>query len=201
MKDYITYSILDKIGDVFVETPAFLTALVKSGYGASFAQIQKEFSDQLEESVSKKQLRNESEKLRLTMHYLKKDGLIESQSREGISFIRITAKGEKRLALFKIKTKLNYANPYKQNIPDKIKTDSVNIVIFDIPEKDRWKRSWIGCALLNIGLQRVQKSVWIGKVKITEQFIDDLKLLNLIEKVEIFSVNKYGTLRNIDLNS
>ena len=43
----------------------------------------------------------------------------------------------------------------------------------------------------------LQKSVWIGKVKIPKEFIDDLKELNMINYVEIFEISRGGSLRQV----
>jgi hypothetical protein len=52
-------------------------------------------------------------------------------------------------------------------------------------------------ALKNLGFRMIQKSVWVGKVTLPEDFLSDLRQLNLISCVEIFEVNKAGSLRHI----
>ena len=43
----------------------------------------------------------------------------------------------------------------------------------------------------------IQKSVWIGKVKIPKEFLDDLFKLRLIDYIEIFEISKAGSLKNL----
>ena len=72
------------------------------------------------------------------------------------------------------------------------------IVVFDIPEKERSKRAWIREVLKNLDLKMIQKSVWVGKVKIPKQFIDDLDKFNMVDFVEIFEISKAGSLKQIN---
>ena len=87
--------------------------------------------------------------------------------------------------------------PLLEKTYEKESSERVTIVIFDIPEKERRKRDWLRAVLKNLGLKMIQKSVWIGKVKIPEALIKDLKRLNLIECVEIFEVSRTGSLEHI----
>ena len=72
--------------------------------------------------------------------------------------------------------------------------DTTKVIIFDIPEKERYKRDWIRVSLLQLGFKMLQKSVWIGKVKIPEEFINDLKFMKIHSCVHIFSAEKLGTI-------
>ena len=71
------------------------------------------------------------------------------------------------------------------------------IVIFDIPESERRKRRWLRAVLTRLGLKRLQKSVWIGKTKLPEEFIEDLRRFRLLPFVEIFAITKAGSLRQL----
>jgi hypothetical protein len=44
----------------------------------------------------------------------------------------------------------------------------------------------------------VQKSLWLGKVKIPEEFLVDIRKLSLLDYVEIFEITKTGSLKNLD---
>lgn len=74
------------------------------------------------------------------------------------------------------------------------KTDTLIVFVFDIPEGDRYKRSWVRSALKNLDFTMLQKSVWIGKTKLPKSFLDDLGRLDLFPYVHIFSVSKVGTI-------
>jgi len=75
--------------------------------------------------------------------------------------------------------------------------DTLKIVIFDIPEREREKRDWLRIALKNLNFNMVQKSVWIGKAKLPKEFVQDLNRMNIFTYVEIFAVTKAGSLRSL----
>jgi DNA-binding transcriptional regulator PaaX len=122
------------------------------------------------------------------IYNLKKDGLINKSNAGEIS---ITVKGKKLLSKIKRET-----FPAGQYVKDKsVSSDkSLKIIIFDIPEKERQKRNWLRSVIRNLGFKQLQQSVWAGNSSIPEDFIEDLDSLNLLDFVEIFSVNKKGTI-------
>lgn len=68
------------------------------------------------------------------------------------------------------------------------------IVIFDIPERERRKRTAIRLELIAAGFRQLQKSVWYGERPLPEAFpslVDELRLRGC---VHIFGVTKRGTL-------
>ena len=75
-------------------------------------------------------------------------------------------------------------------------SDEVIIVSFDVPERRRHWRDWLRFQLASLGLQKLQLSVWIGKVKLPEEFLEDLKKFQLLTYVHILSVGKKGTLKD-----
>ena len=121
---------------------------------------------------------------------LRKQGLIEKQNKRW----RITQKGKEHkiaiLARWKIELPSRKYNPEK--------SEELKLVIFDVPEKERRKRVWLRYALLRLGFKRLQKSVWVGRVKIPESFLKDLNRINLLEYVEIFAITKTGSLRHVE---
>jgi len=79
-------------------------------------------------------------------------------------------------------------------------TDKWNIVVFDIPEREKRKRAWLRGALYGLGFRLLQRSVWVGKVKIPEAFIRDLGEIHLSIYVEILSITTSGSLRQIEVH-
>ncbi len=75
--------------------------------------------------------------------------------------------------------------------------DELKIIVFDIPEKLAVWRKWIRSVLKNLGFTMIQKSVWLGKNILPEEFIKDLRKNELIKFVEIFAITKSGTLKQI----
>ena len=69
------------------------------------------------------------------------------------------------------------------------------VVIFDIPEKFSKKRKWLRGALKILGFSMVQRSVWMGKVKIPAELIEDLRELEIAQYVEIFEVTELASLK------
>jgi len=71
------------------------------------------------------------------------------------------------------------------------------IVAFDVPERDRKKRNWLRAALCMLGLKPLQKSVWVGKVMLPQEFFEDLEALGLSDCVQVLGVTVSGTLESV----
>ena len=122
---------------------------------------------------------------------LKSQNLIEKQmssGKEKHTLWKITATGLKKLNWLQKKPRKDY----EITADDKLK-----IVVFDIPEKEKWKRVWLREVLGLCGFKMLQRSVWAGKNKIPEEFLVDLLNFNMLEYVHIFEVSKKGTLKEI----
>jgi hypothetical protein len=134
----------------------------------------------------------ESQRFYNLLYHLQKEGLIKKKNKGKTSWL-ITKKGKEKLRKLK--------EQQKDFIPKKTynleKGDDLKIVIFDIPEKYREKRDWLRWVLLNLNFKMLQKSVWIGQNKLPQDFIKDLKELNILQYIEIFSVNKTGTIKQL----
>ena len=68
------------------------------------------------------------------------------------------------------------------------------IVIFDIPEKERSKRTAIRRELIAADFQPLQKSVWMGLRPLPRDFIELVDTLHLATYIHIFSVQEKGTI-------
>lgn len=64
------------------------------------------------------------------------------------------------------------------------------VVIFDIPEKDRKKRSWLRQELRLLNYQKLQESVFIGKYPLPADLIKDLKRNKIGNYVNYLLVDK-----------
>src|SRR3989344_6266228 len=190
MKGELTLKILEAIGQAAIGTADLLEAFLSAGYGASslrvdyeISRIEKERRKRLAaEAAGKKEI----QRYHNLIYKLKRDNLIIEKTKNNRKFFTRTMKGRNRLLLLKERE--------AKKLPDfhysKEGSDKFTIVIFDIPEKERRKRGWLRAILKNFGLRMIQKSVFIGKVKIPDQFIDDLRRLRLIHFVEIFEISK-----------
>lgn len=143
------------------------------------AKIEKLIYGLLEELKSKRALRN-------LIYKLQKDGLIERKGKN----IRATKPGKKWMASF-------METPRRKKY-ETAGEDEFKIIIFDIPEKERKARDILRFTLNNLGFTRLQKSVLVGKVKVPEELIEDLRRWKIIKFVEIFAITKRGSLRQIN---
>ncbi len=124
------------------------------------------------------------------LYRLKRDQLIEKSNN---GKWRITLKGRER------KKEMNARKNFLPSTRSYASEESPEwkIVIFDIPEKQRLKREWLRAVLRRLGFRMLQRSVWIGKVKLPQNFIEDLGKLNLLRCVEILAITKHGSLRQL----
>ncbi|HPW34407.1 MAG TPA: CRISPR-associated endonuclease Cas2 [Candidatus Paceibacterota bacterium] len=196
MKGDITKIILEKISEIACGVADLSSAIISAGYGASARKINREFEKRQNErglQINEKEIKH---KLYIMTRHLENDGLIEKIKDDKYISYRITKKGLKKLKKLKnrvILPSFHYSKPTNENV-------ELIIVIFDIPEREKRKRCWLRSALTNLGLQIIQRSVWFGKTKIPEQFIKDIGKMKIQEYIEIFSINKSGTLKNIVKN-
>ena len=190
MKSEIEFNILDALSEIGTNMVCFGIAITKAGYGASLNQIQKEF-DAVSENKCERIPSDKS--IYRIINRLSEEGLVQKKKSGNKLLISITNKGLKKLKLLGEKMNLNHSN---RKVADKNETliKKSIIISFDIPEKERWKRAWLRNNLLSFEFEMIQRSVWYGKYALPSTFIEDLKTLNLTKKVEIFSIDKFGTL-------
>jgi hypothetical protein len=114
---------------------------------------------------------------------LKKDGLITDN-------VSITRKGLRLINLFLKKDKKKLpTHTYERH-----ESKTTTLITFDIPEKLRRYRDWFRGVLKLLGFEMLQKSVWIGRIKIPVQLLLDLKGVGLVEYVEILEISKTGSI-------
>ena len=180
-----------------VGTADLLDVILSSSYGASYGKLDYKLSKRKRERESKTAERElkkqEKQKYYNLLFYLKKAGLVEEKHKDSKKFFILTKKGKNKLIL--LKNKNNEKLP--KNFYEKEKNSKFTIVIFDIPEIERRKRDWLRMVLKNLDLKMIQKSVWMGKVKIPKEFLDDLFKLKLIDFVEVFEISKTGSLERL----
>lgn len=192
----IMLALLENVRDFAADSTALLEAFLVAGYGASSGRIWRE-ADKISVRRSARKLeREEIAKLKrrfdAMMYKLEKDGLmIKTKTGSGGTF-KITVKGKKKIDVLNEKRDQapRTAYPYEKH-------GNLVIVAFDIPERERKKRNWLRMVLINFSFRMLQKSVWVGKIKIPAEFIRDLKESGLAHYVEIFEVGKSGTLREV----
>ncbi len=148
--------------------------------------------------TSLKSSRNDEDanrKLRSLLYYLKRQGFIQNKSSGKTANWLTTALGIKKLEALKHRNKYSknsarYGNPKSDQTP--------KLIIYDIPTNEPVaKRHWLRWSLANLGFKNLQKSVWIGKYTIPEEFLADLHDRRLLDYVHIFEIAKRGTLTEI----
>ena len=134
----------------------------------------------LQEQIEKRKFSN-------LIYRLKKDGLIACGNGKIFS---LTASGKELIN--KIKEVMHRKVDYpKEN------DDSVNMIAFDIPEKLKRHREWLRMVLKRLGFKMLQRSVWMGKIKIPKELLEDIRQRGLLDCVEIVTITKRGTIKNI----
>ena len=124
-------------------TGAFLIAAQSSGfwinfYKALFSGRKLEFDDKI---------------VRDAFYYLKRKNLVMIEKRNKQIYIYLTKEGEKKAGRYQI-------NKLKIKVPRR--WDKMwRLIVFDIPEKWKTKREALRGKLKELGLQLLQKSVWI----------------------------------------
>ncbi|MDP3956812.1 MAG: CRISPR-associated endonuclease Cas2 [bacterium] len=189
----ITLKILELIGVVALSTATVIEATLSSPYGASPSRIRKNIAE-IERRRKKQSYEIEkTRKFHDLLYRLRRDGLIEKKNPSRSDAWSLTAKGKKLLAVLK--------KGGSENLPaksyEKAASEEFKIITFDVPERHRRKRDWLRDVLNNLGFTMLQKSVWIGKCALPENFLKDLRDIHLLPYVEIFAVTKTGSLKQL----
>ncbi len=182
MKKSLTVKVLEILGEGLMTATDVVTAILESGYGASYAKIDRNYRRIESVRIDRINAAKERQRFYNLISKLKREGLITGKEK-----LRLTLLGKDKI----LKSKINGLgrNNYKKE-----KDSTTKIITFDIPEKDRSKRDWFRAILVELGFTMLQKSVWVGKVKIPEDFLEDLRLLKISQCVHIFTAEKLGTI-------
>ena len=111
-----------------------------------------------------------------TFYYLKKQGLIDIENRGGQIYISLTKEGKTRAGKYQIDD-LEIKKPKKWD-------GRWRILIFDIEDKHRIKREALRGKLRDLGLYKLQESVWVYPYKFYEE-IDLLRNFFGLKKSEV----------------
>lgn len=174
----------------FIEDVFFIFSLP---YGTSYSRM--EFLRAKRQGIAARAKTDTKTQRRFNdfIYKLRRDGFIVEQRKEKMKILSLTSNGQELLEKLRLKKvddlpKIKYKSE---------KDDSIKIIIFDIPERERRKRDWLRWALINLKFNMLQKSVWVGKSKIPEELIADLDKFKMLPYVEIFSITKTGSLRQM----
>ncbi|OGZ02906.1 MAG: CRISPR-associated endonuclease Cas2 [Candidatus Liptonbacteria bacterium RIFOXYB1_FULL_36_10] len=183
--------ILEKVSEFGGDLMETIEAILTSGYGASLKKIEYNKSKISAKNSEQEEVRRERKRCQNLIYTLEKDGLLKRAKKGGKRFIFKTKKGKEKEKELKEKSRKNFPKKeYKV-----ARSENFSIVIFDVPERERKKRDWVREVLKNMDFKMVQKSVWIGKIKIPKEFINDLFKLKMDKYVEVFEISKTGSLK------
>lgn len=169
---------------------ADLLDIFLSGYGESYKKIRRKILYPDDRFRSKQKDWGEAyielQRFYALLGYLKKQGIVGKDDSQGRKHVRwsITRKGS--IKLEKEEGKPERYRPEKDPV--------FRVIIFDIPETMRAERDWLREALRQLGFSFLQGSVWVGKRKVPEKFLYDLRKKKLLRYVHIFEVEKEGTI-------
>lgn len=162
-------------------------------YGTSFGRMEY----LLNKKHRKKDLRKlfkEKRRFDDLLYRLVRDNLVRREKDKKL-FLKLTLRGKKYLGKLRfMKSEALPSNQYQSEDENLLK-----IVIFDIPEKEKRKRAWLRAALKNLEFTMLQKSVWIGRAKLSREFISAIDDLDLSSYVEIFAISKTGSLKQLNV--
>src|SRR3989344_2043986 len=196
-KGEITLKILEMVSKMALLPIEIIWAMGVAGYGASMKDFDREIRKFREGESGSRKFGVDSrtkQNYRKLFYKLKKEGFIAEKIEQGGRFLIRTKRGAEKFVRLKNLKDRFLLTSYKYKLE---KTDKVVIVIFDVPEKEKWKREWLRNTLRELGMKNVQKSVFIGKVKIPELFLENMRKLHAIYYVEIFEIGKTGTLKHV----
>ncbi len=126
------------------------------------------------------------------LNKLKREGFIRQKDKKRNAPWGITPSGTKKLIRLQEDGKPD-SSPLRGY--EKKSSQKLVIIAFDVPERERRKRYWLRAALVALGFQKLQQSVWLGKVQIPQEFFIDLKNNAMLSYVHAFSITKGGTLK------
>jgi hypothetical protein len=118
-------------------------------------------SDFLGEISDFKRRRLEEKQIKQTINRLKQYGLLKEKE----NYFLLTTRGEKIAEKI-----LGYKRRLEEEWDGKYR-----LVIFDIPEVDRQKRDWLRQELYFLGYKKLQNSVFISKLSLTEDLVREIK--------------------------
>ncbi len=193
MRGNITIKVLEAIGDLTLGIADVFAVFSTARYGASRSELFRNLSKREQDRARKEYERRVYVQYYNLLYKLKRDGLTKEKEHKGAKRLILTQGGKDKLLL--LKEKVRTALP--ENSYTREDADTITIVSFDVPEKEKRKRNWLRGALRTVGFHMVQKSFWMGKVKVPKQFLENLRELKLLNCVEIFSVDKSGSLKHL----
>ena len=188
------YMYTDDILSVFKDIDGLTTGGLFSLLFSSYADLRRGGSDWLppdefkaaQERSEREIRRRKYQRVSNLLANLRRRGFIEKRANKAW---QLTEKGMERLK--KQETSVRYTPISKSK---KKEDEHLKVIIFDIPEQHKKRRDWLRFSLKNLGFSLLQKSVWIGKAKLPEDFFEQLHKLELLPHIHIFAIQETGSI-------
>lgn len=193
MRGRIIFIALQKLSEASLEVGELIFVIATSPYGTSSAGFEYNLRRRQNARAVSRLRKEERKKYYNLIFRLRRDGLIREKKVFGKHLVAISEKGKRKLKAITPAFADRLPPPAYLKRPG----EATIIISFDVPEKYRRKRDWLRQALRRLGFSKLHQSVWGGKQKIPKDFLRDLRTLDLLHCVEIFSVTGKGTLRHV----
>lgn len=122
----------------------------------------------------------EKNTITVNLRRLKRAGLIRKIEKQKQKIYCLTDRGEKFVTYIE--------NRY--NILSKPWDNKIRLVIFDIPESKKSLREWLRQELLLMQFRALQKSAYIGRYPLPEDFYQELIKNEIFENIHIFTIDQ-----------
>lgn len=189
MKGDLILKILEHVAEVAGDMTDLLEVFLSAGYGAPGWKMERMLREKnIERSRSKREF-DQKQRYWDAVYRLKRDGLLAEKTKQRGKILHLTGKGREKLKALRDKKSGAHGKEYKMET-----SNAFTIISFDIPERERRKRDWLRTTLHKGGFSVLHKSVFIGKIKVSEEFLEDLRKFDLMDCVKIFEITKTGTL-------
>lgn len=99
-----------------------------------------------------------------------KDGLVEI---DGLGLPRLTATGRQKAKLYE---------------PTKLPNGAKLMIVFDVPEAERWKRRRLRLLLKELSFRRIQHSVWVCDYDFKDLVLAGIKEQEVTKHVKLYEV-------------
>jgi len=116
----------------------------------------------------------------LFVQYLQEKGYIKVKALKGTNGVVLTPKGAGRVLQVKRKLKEKKKRPDGKWI----------MIIFDIPEKKRQTRGLLREALLDLGYQKLQQSVWVSPYDVYHETEEAVRSYHVVPCVKLFLIEE-----------
>jgi CRISPR-associated endonuclease Cas2 len=165
------YNLIEKFDDIYAKSPF------------PYRTMKEVLYPDLYELRRKYEMRQQRKNFAKLLSYLKKKGLIKIKDLEEKKALIITPKGKEKI--------LRIRNEFLASLPKKRRKDGKWIMVaFDIPEKRKTIRNYLREKLVELGFQKLQKSIWISPYDVLKEVQEIVTNLSIEKNVKFFIIEE-----------